>query len=187
MLQLLNLTMLFTKLPSKRIFWSLALAGCLATGIQTFAWANSNPGLTLFSGVRDRQNLLSYYLDFGGQVNSWDRYRLRIPAKKLTNGAAKIYIVYPDYFKGRFDPDKIEVRIDGKALPLDEVIWDQENYFIEIVLTDPILANNKVEVVLSNVKNPPFGGTFYFDCQVLAAGDLPIREYLGTWILTIGR
>jgi hypothetical protein len=65
------------------------------------------------------------------------------------------------------------------------VYWDQESRIIEIDLEKPIEASTKVEVVLSNVKNPRFGGTFYFNCQVMAAGDVPIRLYLGTWILTI--
>ncbi|NEP28282.1 DUF2808 domain-containing protein, partial [Moorena sp. SIO3I6] len=42
------------------------------------------------------------------------------------------------------------------------------------------------ELVFSNVKNPD-GGTYYFVCYVLAAGDIPLPTYVGTWIVSIGR
>jgi hypothetical protein len=172
------------KLSAKKIISALALSSCFLTGIQGISWADSNPGLTLFSGVK-RENLLSYNLQFGGRPNAWDRYKLYIPAKKMTQGASKIYVDYPESYTGKFDPDDIEVRVKGESWPLREVYWDQESRLIEIDLEKPIEESTKVEVVLSNVKNPRFGGTFYFNCQVMAAGDVPIRLYLGTWILTI--
>lgn len=168
----------------KRLITSLALSTCLITGIQAISLADSNPGLTLFSGVQ-RENVLNYHLDFGGQAGAWDRYRLRIPGKKMTQGASKFFIAYPDYYEGKFDTDKIEVRIKGESLPLREVVWDKESHMIEIDLQEPITSSEKVELVFSNVKNPSFGGTFYFHCQVLAAGDIPVRIHLGTWIVSI--
>ena len=171
---------------TKRLLLTLAASGCLLGGISTVALAQRNPGLTIFSGV-ERENLLNYRLDFGGRAGGWDRYRLRIPAKKMTQGASKFIVSYPDYYEGKFDEDAIEVRIDGESLPLREVIWDKESQLIEIDLEQPITESRKVEIVLSNVKNPRFGGTYYFNAEVLGAGDLPIRLYLGTWILSIGR
>jgi hypothetical protein len=168
------------------LFGALAVTTCLLTGISATSWAQSNDGLTLFSGVR-RENQLSYLLDYGGRPNGWDRYRLRIPAKKLELGVAQFAISYPDYFDGKFDTDKIEVRVKGKSVPLSEVEWDQENNLIQIYLEEPITAGNKVELVLSNVKNPPFGGTYYFNVQTLTPGDVPLPRYLGTWIISIGR
>ncbi len=169
----------------KRIFTTLAVSSFLIGGIQGITSAQSNPGLTIFSGV-ERENILNYHLDFGGHAGSFDRYRLRIGSKKMTQGASKFFIAYPDYYKGKFDPDKIEVRIKGESLPLREVVWDKESRIIEIDLEQPIRESRKVEIVFSNVKNPRFGGTYYFHCQVLPAGDLPIRQHLGTWILSIG-
>ncbi|MDJ0688528.1 MAG: DUF2808 domain-containing protein [Xenococcaceae cyanobacterium MO_188.B32] len=169
----------------KRIFTTVAVSGFLIGGIQGITSAQSNPGLTIFSGV-ERENILNYHLDFGGHAGSFDRYRLRIGSKKMTQGASKFFIAYPDYYKGKFDPDKIEVRIKGEPIPLREVVWDKESRIIEIDLEQPIRESKKVEIVFSNVKNPRFGGTYYFHCQVLPAGDLPIRQHLGTWILSIG-
>lgn len=166
-----------------RFLSMLAAASCLLGGVQAIATAQSNPGLTIFSGV-ERENILSYHLDFGGSAGYRDRYRLDIPGKKITQGAAKFFIAYPDYYNGKFDPDKIEVRVQGKSLPLRDVVWDQESRIIEIDLEEPITKSNKVEIVLSNVRNPRLG-TYYFHAQVLPAGDLPIRQYLGTWILSI--
>ncbi|MGK7878013.1 MAG: DUF2808 domain-containing protein [Xenococcaceae cyanobacterium] len=174
------------KSPTKRLLGALALSGCLLTGVQAITWADSNPGLTIFSGV-DRENILSYHLDFGGRGGGWDRYRLRIPGKKMTQGAAKFFIVYPEYYDGQFDVDSIEVRIKGESLPLREVYWDKESQQVEIDLENPIVESNKVEIVFSNVKNPRFGGTFYFHCHAVSAGNIPLRLYLGTWILSINR
>jgi hypothetical protein len=173
------------KLSIQSLFGAVAVTGCMLTGFSASSWAQNNPGFTLWSGVA-RENQLSYYLDYGGQPNGWDRYRLRIPAKKMELGATQFAISYPDYFDGKFDAKKIEVRVKKKSVPLSEVNWDKENRVIQIYLQEPIPAGNSVELVFSNVKNPPFGGVYYFNAQVLTPGDVPLPRYLGTWILSIG-
>jgi hypothetical protein len=171
---------------NKKILSAFLLSGCLVAGVQAVTWADGMPGLTIFSGV-ERENLLPFYLDFGGRPGAWDRYRLRIPGKKMTQGASKFIIAYPDYYDGKFDTDSVEVRVKDKSIPIREVLWDKESRMLEIDMAEPITASNKVELVLSNVKNPANGGTYYFNCQVLAANDIPIRLYLGTWIIDINR
>ncbi|WGV24003.1 DUF2808 domain-containing protein [Halotia branconii] len=169
-----------------RLLSALAVTSCLITGLQTATWAqNGLPGFTLFSGVKS-ENQLPFRLDFGGQANSWDRYNLRIPANKMKLAAAQFAVTYPNYYKGTFDPKKIEVRVKGKAVPLSEVKWDKEGGVIEIFPQEPVPAGTKVELVFSNVQNPAFGGTYYFNCQILSPGDVPLLRYLGSWILTIG-
>jgi hypothetical protein len=180
---LLKKTMFSLKSSIKRPVAALIISGCLLTGVQAITWAQGNPGLTIFSGV-DRENILDYFLQFGAQKNQWDRYKLYIPAKKLTEGASKFYISYPQNYNGKFDTDSIEVRVDGEPLPLREVIWDKESRFLEIALEKPVDANTKVDLVLSNVKNPD-PGTYYFVGDVLAGGSIPVRLYLGTWIISI--
>ncbi len=165
---------------------TLAVASCLIGGMPLLSYAQSNPGFTIFSGI-PRENQLGYHLDFGGQPNAFDRYKLRIPATKMEIGVAQIAISYPDYYDGKFDTGGIEVRVDGKSLPLSEVNWDKENQLVQIYLDEAIEAGNGVEIVFSNVKNPRFGGTYYFNCQILSPGDIPLPRYLGTWILSIGR
>jgi hypothetical protein len=164
---------------------AIALSSCLLAGISVTTLAQSNSGLTLFSGV-ERENILNYFLDFGGQAGGWDRYRLRIPPKKMELGVSQFVITYPDYYNGKFDPEDIEVRIKKESLPLSEVKWDEANHRIEIYLEKPIEAGKRVEIVLSNVKNPDFGGTYYFECRAFSPGDIPLPRYVGTWILTIG-
>lgn len=173
------------KSAMKRLLGAVAVSGCVITGFSASTLAQSNPGFTLWGGV-PRENQLNYYLDFGGRSNQWDRYRLKIPANKMELGVAQFAISYPDYFDGKFDPKKIEVRVKNKTVPLSEVKWDKEGKLIQIFLEEPITAGNSVELVLSNVKNPPFGGIYYFNCQVLTPGDVPLPRYLGTWILSIG-
>lgn len=168
----------------KRLLSTLAVTSCLLTGVQAVSWAQGLPGLTLFSGIK-AENQLPFRLDFGGQAAGWDRYILRIPAQKMKLAVAQIAITYPDYYKGSFDPNKIEVMVKDKAIPLSEVKWDKEGRIIQIYPQEPLPSGSKVEVVLSNVKNPSFGGTYYFNCQILSPGDVPLLRYLGSWILTI--
>jgi hypothetical protein len=170
-------------ISGKRLFSALVVSGCLIAGIQAVSWADGNPGLTIFSGV-ERENILDYYLDFGGLPRQWDRYKLYVPAKKLTQGASKFYISYPENYDGKFDTDKIEVRTKEDEIPVREVIWDKESRVVEIDLERPVEAGTKVTIVMSNVKNPNFG-TYYFVCDAQASGDVPVRLYLGTWIVSI--
>lgn len=168
----------------KCLLSALAVTSCLLTSFSATTWAQSLPGLTLFSGVK-ADNQLPYRLDFGGQTNSTDRYILRVPAKKMKLAVAQFAITYPDYYKGRFDPKSVEVLVKGKKVPLSEVKWDKEGRAIQIFPEEPVPAGQKVEVVLSNVQNPSFGGVFYFNCQVLSPGDVPLLRYLGSWIISI--
>ena len=174
---------------SKRFMATLALSGCLLTGVQTLSLANGNPGLVIFSGVEKRQDILDYKLDFNGRPKFYgERMKLRISKKKMTQGVSKFFISYlkdPE-FDGKFDTDSVEVRVEGESLPLQEVYWDKEARVVEISLKDPIEAGNKVEVVFANMKNPS-SGTYYFICDVLTAGQIPLRMYLGTWIVSYSR
>jgi hypothetical protein len=168
----------------RRLLATIAISSCLLAGLPVITSAQGLPGLTLFGGIK-RENQLPFRLDFGGQVNTWDRYRLRIPAKKLNLAVSQFAISYPDYYKGKFDTDNIEIRLKGKKVPLQEVVWDKENHKVEIFPQEPIPAGSRLELVFSNVKNPNTGGTFYFNCQVLSPGDTPLLRYLGTWIVNI--
>lgn len=163
----------------------LALSGCLVVAAPTLTLAGGNSGLTIFSGV-DRKDILDYFLQYNGLPNQQDRYKLYIPSKKLTQGASKFYISYPANFDGQFRTDKIEVRVKDKSVPLKNVVWDKESRFLEITPEEAIPPNTKVEIVLSNVTNPDMG-TYYFVADALASGDIPVRLYIGTWIISISR
>lgn len=167
----------------KKIMTTIGVAGCILTSIPLISLAQGGSGLTIFSGV-DRENLLNYYLDFNGQRNNRDRYRLRIPGKKLMQGATKFFVFYPDYFDGKFEEDRMEVRIDDEPLALRDAIWDRENRLIQIELEEPLTESRKVELVFSGVRNPDVG-TYYFHCEVLPAVGVPARQYVGTWIISI--
>lgn len=177
--------MFFRSKSYQRLLIAVALATCTLGGTYTVALAQGSPGLVLFG--KDDVDVLNYYLDFGGQAKARDRYRLRIPGKKLPSGAIKFMISYPDYFDGKFDTDKIEVRLKGdkkQSLPLREVIWDEENRRVNIELEEPLKKNTKVELVFSNVRNPEVG-TYYFFAQVIPATDIPAPQQLGAWVLSI--
>lgn len=169
--------------PIRRIIAALACTTVIA-GFPIITQAEGLPGFTLFGGP-PRESQLPFRLDYGGSSNAWDRYRLRIPAKKMQLAVAQFSISYPDYYRGEFDTKEVEVRVRGKSLPLQEVVWDKENRLIQIYPQEPVPAGNQVELVFSNVKNPSFGGMFYFNCQIMSPGDVPLLRYLGTWVLTI--
>ena len=177
--------MFINKSSLKPLLTSLALASCAIGGIHTIAVAQGTPGLVIFG---DREvDILNYRLDFGGNAKERDRYRLRIPKKKLPNGASQFVISYPDYFDGKFDTEKIEVRPNhdkDKSLELKNVVWDEENRFIQIDLAEPLKDPRKVEIVLSNTRNPEVG-TYYFYAQVVPAVNTPVPERVGAWVLSI--
>lgn len=175
--------MLFKKATARKYLSAIAITASLITGLPTLTTAQGLPGLTLFGGPQ-RENQLNYRLDYG-DAGTWDRYRLRIPAKKVQTAIAQFAIDYPEHYEGKFDKDEIEVKVDGKSVPLSEVIWDKDNRLIEIYPQDPIPAGNKIELVFSNVLNPSRRGMYYFNCRIISPGDVPLLRYLGTWVLTI--
>jgi hypothetical protein len=175
---------MFSKSFVRRSLSGLAIAGCLVAGLPTLSLADGLPGFTLWGGVKGEDNL-NFRLDFGGRAGSWDRYRLRIPAKKMKLAVEQFAISYPDYFKGEFDPKNVEVVVKDKSIKLQEVRWNKDNHLLEIYPAEPIPAGSGVEIQLANVRNPSFGGMFYFNCQVLSPGDVPLLRYVGTWVITI--
>ena len=172
----------------RRLLSAVAVTGFLLAGMPAITFAQGLPGLTLFSGVKS-ENQLSYRLDFGGQTRDWDRYRLRIPGKKLKMAVEKFVIAYPDYYDGEFDTDEIEIKVGSKKpvkLAKDEVKWDKEGKVLELYPKEPIPAGKSVELQLSNVQNPDFPGTFYFNCLIQSPGDkTALTRYVGTWIIGI--
>ncbi len=166
----------------KRFLSALLVSSCLLGTFPALSLAQS--GLTLFSGVK-RENQLSYRLDFGGQTNDWDRYRLRIPQRKMKVAAAKFVISYPKYYEGTFDTDEIDIKVQGKKVEVEKVNWDQDGNVLEIYPKEAVPAGKRVELVLSNTRNPSSGGIFYFNCSVQSPGDLPLARYIGTWIIDI--
>lgn len=175
---------MFPTISVKRALSGLAIAGVLVAGLPLLSFAQGLPGLTIFGGVKGEDNL-NYRLDFGGRANvAGERYRLRIPAKKMKLAVSQFSIAYPDYFKGEFDSKGVEVIVKDKSVPLQEVNWNKENNFLEIFPTNPIPAGSNVEIQLANVRNPN-SGVYYFNCQVLSPGDTPLLRYLGTWVISI--
>lgn len=178
-------SMLHKKSSTLRLLSILALSGCFITGLAAVTQAQGTSGLTIFSGVRS-ENQLGYKLDYSGRLGARDRYHLRIPARKLEFAVSRLVISYPDTFRGTFDPDAIRVEVAGDRIELDDVALDEENRSIEIYPKEPIPADKRVEVVLSNVYNPTQIGTHYFNASIQSPGDLPLTRYVGTWIISIG-
>jgi hypothetical protein len=177
--------MVSMKFPLHRFLSILVITSCLVTGLSAGVRSQSLPGLVIFSGI-DRANQLGYVLEFGGRTSEIDRYRLRIPANKLGLATNQFAVTYPASYQGSFDPKAVEVRAGDESVPLDEVNWDQENRVINIYPVTPVPAHSRVEIVLSDVRNPSNGGTHYFNAMVRSPGDLPTLSYVGTWIIGIG-
>jgi len=169
----------------RRIFPGLAVIGCLALGLPTTSVAQTNPGFAFnWSGDLPRSRQLSYRLD-SGNPNRWDRYYLKLRPQKLA--ISKISISYPDYYRGKLDPEAMDLRVDGKNVALTKVNWDKTNHLIELTPVEAIPADTPVEVVLSNVKNPTSGGMYFFNARISSPGGLPLPQYAGTWVISISK
>lgn len=164
----------------RRLLTAFVMSGCLLTAFPVVTLAGGE-GFTLWSGV-ERKNQLNYATDFGAQAGGWDRYYLRVDGKRLTTAVAQFIISTPDYFDGKFDPKKIEVKSRGKKVPLSSAEWDKENRVVRLTLQEPLPAGSSAEIIASNVKNPSTG-FFNLNCLTQAPGDIPLPRYIGTWIM----
>jgi len=159
------------------------LAIALGLGLTSAAapsLAQSNAGFIIFGKIRD--NALDYTLD-SGISNQVDRYSLRLKPQKIAIN--EILITYSAGFEGEFDPKSMAVEMDGKPLPLTSSQWNRANRTVELVLKEPIPVDRMATVVLSNVRNPFFGGLFQFDARIRSITDLPILRYIGSWMIGI--
>jgi Protein of unknown function (DUF2808) len=188
--------MSFSKL-SLRQLGVLCVAGCLLAIVPAATFAQTNPGITFSwggNGPTGKQQL-GYVLDYGTPGHPQDRYRLKVGSQKTAIDG--IRIAYPSYYDGEFNEKQITLQESqksklfglGKAkkIPVSSVQVDKDNRLIEIVPETAIPAGTPVEVVLSDVRNPRSGGTYYFSCYISVPGDIPLKRYLGTWVLSIFR
>ncbi|MFN3361975.1 MAG: DUF2808 domain-containing protein [Pseudanabaenaceae cyanobacterium] len=153
---------------------ALILSSCLTQPI--FAQAGS--GFILFGDVRDRA--LNYTLDDGNAKNT-DRYFLDLKPQRFKIG--QIIINIPATFDGRFDPDRMEVRIKDKPVALRSKKLDMETRRIELVVAEPVPPNVPVTIVLAGVTNPYFPGIYKFDANLISADEQPILRYVGSWVI----
>lgn len=170
----------------RRFITAFAVAGCLVTGFSAAAsLAQGTPGLTIFSGV-EQQYQLGYRLDNDGELGQTDRYRLRFPRRVMTLAANQFIITYPETYRGEFDAKRVALYVNGKKVEIDEVDYNVDNRSISVYPKEVVAANSRVEIRLSNVRNPNRVGTHYFNAQIRSPGDLPMARYVGTWIINIG-
>jgi hypothetical protein len=146
--------------------------------------AQPNAGFILWGSAKD--NALDYCLD-QGSADRYDRYYLEVKSQKFK--VSEVILTYPEYFTGTFDPSGIELRLSGECrsgniIPLESATLDKELRRIVVIPKDPIPANTSVRLVLSNVRNPYFGGLYQLDGRVMRA-DVPVPVYFGSWIVGI--
>ncbi|NJK59624.1 MAG: DUF2808 domain-containing protein [Oscillatoriales cyanobacterium SM2_1_8] len=161
------------------IFLAIALGLGLTGGVAP-TLAQSNAGFIIFGKIRD--NALDYTLD-NGASNQVDRYSLFIKPQKLPIN--EIFITYPEGFEGQFDPKSMAVEVGGRPVPLESSKWNPGNRTVELVLKEAIPVDRTATVVLSNVRNPFFGGLFQFDARIRSITDLPVLRYVGSWMIGI--
>ena len=180
----------------------LALAvGCLATVVAPMmVSAQLNSGFTFNwgDGPSGKQQL-RYHLEYGTPGFMNDRYWLRLGRQNVAIN--RINITYPDYYDGFFAENGIQLRTGGtssnslfslrrdpgEVVPVAELTLDRDNRVIDIIPAEPIPAGQEVQIVISNVRNPRFGGMYYFNARIGSPGDIPLMRYVGTWILSIAR
>lgn len=186
--------------PKRKFLSALALAGYLLGAATTLPVLAQGTGLTLFSGVR-REFLLPHSFDFDAGQGANDRYRMRIPAKKMRYSASSISITYPAYYKGKIKTDRTRIFVNKGDEPValesitepELIVYGEpdnkskENddiYRMEILLQEVIPEGSSVEIVL-DVRNPRIGQTYYFNARVQPPRDI-VDRYIGTWIVSIG-
>ncbi len=185
------------KFSLKRALPALLCAGTLVGTLPTITEAQTNPGFSLIWGGQDAQpkRQLSYVLQYGTPGHLSDRWRLSVGKQEVAMSV--IRITTPDYLNGKFNEKRIELRESpksrilnlkkGKNIPISSVTVDNDSGLVEIIPEVPIPAGKKVEVVLSNVKNPRSGGMFFLNCSIISPGDVPLPRQVGTWVLSIYR
>jgi hypothetical protein len=193
----------------KRLLSVFAIVGCGLAAVPDVTLAQATGGWTLFGGPQ-RGYELDYYLA-RGKADVPDRYELEIPGEKLNSSVTKVSIEYPDYYKGEFNTEKVEVVVGNeettlqcKALPEPDedtgevnlsaeeraqspcwVNWEPTSRSIEIQFTEPVAARTNLELVFKGVKNPVFGGMFNFNCRISTVTGPQFPQYIGTWVLAI--
>jgi hypothetical protein len=193
----------------KRLLSVLATIGCGLAAVPDATLAQATGGFTLYGGPQ-RGYELGYYLA-RGKADVRDRYELEIPGEKLNSPVTKISIDYPDYYKGRFNTKKVEVMVgeEGTTMQCQEktateetnpeemtpdenaqmppcwVRWEPEAHLIEVEFNEPVAPRTNLELVFDRVKNPVFGGMFYFNCRVSTVTGPQFPQYIGTWVLAI--
>ncbi|GAB4214592.1 MAG: DUF2808 domain-containing protein [Synechococcales cyanobacterium] len=154
--------------------WITPLTAVVAQGL-------GGGGLVL-SGS-EGQDTLRYRLDFGGIARQLDRYRLSIPAQNVA--VAELQINGDEVFDGRIDPNEVRVEAEGKIVELSQVFWSPEFRALELVLKEPIPSGQRIEIVLSNVRNPSLATIYRFRANVLGTEPNPIFRTVGNWLITI--
>jgi hypothetical protein len=184
------------KRPFRLLLTSLCVAGSLVSTLPTITSAQSNPGFSFVWGDGPgRKQQLGYVLDYGTPGHSQDRYRLKLGRQNVAIDS--ITVTYPNYYDGTFNEKRVTLQESPKnkflgfgktkQIEVSSVKVDKDNRVIEIVPKEPIPSGVPVEVVLSDVQNPRSGGMYYFNAYINSPGDVPLRRYLGTWILSLFR
>jgi len=97
----------------RRLLSALAVTSCLLTGLPTVSSAQGLPGLHCLA-VSEQP--AAFRLDFGGQSNGWDRYRLRIPAEAEI-GSSQFTITYRTITKAILTPTRLRCALKISAAP----------------------------------------------------------------------
>lgn len=152
--------------------------------------AQTNQGLTIFGGV-DSEYRLPYTLRNNSPRNIRAAYFLRVPGTRVEAAVSSLRITYPNTFterNGEFDTDNIKVirgrGSRGREIPVDEVVWNEENGQIDIYMSEDIPADTSFVIAMTGIRNPDRFGMQRFNLQTESRGDVRAR-YIGTWELLV--
>lgn len=187
---------MFVRKASIRRFLPVAIAGTLLTGVPAVTVAQTNPGFSFIWGDGPgRKQQLNYVLQYGTPGHRNDRHRYKLGRQSVAMDS--ITIAFPDYFDGKFSAKNVSLRESPKGrifnfkrgtdIPLATVEYDEDNRVLELVPESPVPAGTRSEVVISNMKNPKSGGTYFINARITSPGDVPLSKYIGTWVVSIFR
>jgi hypothetical protein len=178
-----------SKSSLRRISSSLCIASCLLIGVSGVTLAQTNPGYTFTFGESPAlEQPLRYVLEDGTPGHPQDLYHLELG---LQNTPIKsIWISYPNSYDGEFSEKSVTLQESSenrfiefgksKKISVTSIKVDKVTRLIKIVPKTPIVGK-KSEIVLSNIQNPRSRRMYKFNCHIFVSGDVPLKQYLGTW------
>lgn len=90
----------------------------------------------------------------------------------MIQGVKVLYVFYFENFDGIFDVDKVWVEIKCQGnIEIEDVVWDKESCFLQIVLVELVEFNSQVIIIFFNVINFSFG-IYYMVVDVMVFGDI---------------
>ena len=185
---------------STRGLLAAACAAVMTTGSQPGALAQANQGTQSLWEMRWDQGTgfrnLTYRIGDTRKrrITDWNLY---LNKKKRREKVLKLLVTVPDYWTGRFWPERISLRACDlgsvikrsrcqEEVPADMTI-DAEAGRIEFYPHSALDPDQSYGVIFDKIKNPRRAGEYQFNLLAELSNDrgIVIPQYLGSWVVSV--